>query len=71
MSDVCLVVLNRYLLVRFDSLGALAILATTLFSLSGSISSGLAALTITTAIGYTRAVYWTCRLITQLEVDLK
>jgi ABC-type multidrug transport system fused ATPase/permease subunit len=64
-------VMNRWLLLRFDALGALSIFIITLFALSGYISAGWAGITITSAMQFTISVYWTCRLATQLELDLK
>ncbi|KAG9009269.1 hypothetical protein FRB94_012338 [Tulasnella sp. JGI-2019a] len=60
---------NRWLLLRFDSLGALSTLMATIFALA-RLSAGLAGLTITSAMSFTTAVYWTCRTITTLEMDL-
>ncbi|KAG8933322.1 hypothetical protein FRC02_012140 [Tulasnella sp. 418] len=60
---------NRYLLLRFDTLGAISTLLTTFFALA-RLQAGLAALTITSAMAFTSSVYWTCRMITQLEMDL-
>jgi len=62
--------LNRYLLLHFDALGAVSIFITTLFALSGSLSSEMAGVAITSAMTFTTSVYWTCRQITQLEMDL-
>lgn len=62
--------MNRWLLLRFDALGAFSIFIITLFALSGYISSGWAGITITSAMQFTLSVYWTCRLATQLELDL-
>ncbi|EJU04810.1 hypothetical protein DACRYDRAFT_114129 [Dacryopinax primogenitus] len=62
--------LNRWLLVRFDSLGALAVFLTTLIALSGWIDVGMAGLTITLSMTFTMSVYWTCRFFSQLEMDL-
>jgi len=61
--------LNRWLLLRFDTLGAFSTLLTTTFALS-RLDAGLAGLTITSAMAFTSAVYWTCRMVTQLEMDL-
>jgi len=61
---------NRWLLLHFDFLGGLAVLFTSLLALSGAIGAGLAGVTITSAMGFTSAVYWTCRFWTQLELDL-
>ncbi|KAF8579651.1 multidrug resistance-associated ABC transporter [Ramaria rubella] len=62
---------SRWLLLRYDILGGLAVLFTTLLALSGAIGAGVAGVTITSAMGFTSAVYWTCRFWTQLELDLK
>jgi hypothetical protein len=56
---------------RFDSLGAVIIFITTLFVLSGFVDAGLAGICITSAMSFTRGVYWTCRFWTALELDLK
>ncbi|TDL18519.1 multidrug resistance-associated ABC transporter [Rickenella mellea] len=61
---------NRWLLVRFDFLGACVIFITTMFSLSGFIDAGLAGLCITTAMAFTLNIYWACRFWTELELDL-
>jgi ABC-type multidrug transport system fused ATPase/permease subunit len=63
--------LNRWLLFRFDCLGAVAVFTATLFALSGLVGSGWAGICITSAMAFTSNVYWTCRSWTQLEVDLK
>jgi hypothetical protein len=52
---------NRWLLLNFDALGALAVLTTTLFALSGLVNAGLAGLSITSAMAFTMSVYWACR----------
>ncbi|GAA5902673.1 uncharacterized protein JCM6883_007204 [Sporobolomyces salmoneus] len=61
---------NRYLLFRFDSLGALAVIITTYLALVARASPGLAALAITSAQALVQSVYWLCRFWSQLEVDL-
>ncbi|KAI0639291.1 multidrug resistance-associated ABC transporter [Trametes polyzona] len=61
---------NRWLLLTFDTLGATAILATTLFALSGYVDAGLAGVCITSAMSFTNSVYWACRFWTALELDL-
>ncbi|RDX45811.1 multidrug resistance-associated ABC transporter [Lentinus brumalis] len=61
---------NRWLLLTFDALGATAILATTLFALSGYVDAGLAGICITSAMSFTNSVYWACRFWTALELDL-
>ncbi|EJD46367.1 P-loop containing nucleoside triphosphate hydrolase protein [Auricularia subglabra TFB-10046 SS5] len=66
--------LNRYLLFRFDVIGASTVLVTALIALSTITSSGgiagWAGLTITSAMNLTMSIYWTCRFITELEMDL-
>ncbi|KAG8908992.1 hypothetical protein FRB99_000095 [Tulasnella sp. 403] len=61
--------LNRWLLLRFDSLGAVSTFFTSIFALA-KLDAGLAGLTITSAMAFMMAVYWTCRMVTQLEMDL-
>ncbi|KAH7920819.1 P-loop containing nucleoside triphosphate hydrolase protein [Leucogyrophana mollusca] len=61
---------NRWLLLNFDALGALAVLTTTLFALSGYVGAGTAGLCITSAMTFTNSVYWACRFWTTLELDL-
>ncbi|TFK37278.1 multidrug resistance-associated ABC transporter [Crucibulum laeve] len=62
---------NRWLLLNFDTLGGLAVLITTLFSIAtlGN-DAGLAGLSITSAMAFTTSVYWACRMWTTLELDL-
>lgn len=54
--------LNRWLLLRFDSLGALSTLLTATFALA-RLDAGLAGLTITSAMAFTSAVYCKCGLV--------
>lgn len=61
---------NRWLLLNYDALGALAILTTTLFALSGYVKAGTAGLCITSAMSFTTSIYWACRFWTALELDL-
>ncbi|KAF7799416.1 hypothetical protein EIP86_010650 [Pleurotus ostreatoroseus] len=61
---------NRWLLLRFDAVGALVIFITTLFALAGWVEAGLAGVCITSAMTFTSSVYWVCRLWTSLELDL-
>ncbi|TDL18516.1 hypothetical protein BD410DRAFT_880297 [Rickenella mellea] len=61
---------NRWLLIRFDTLGGLAVFITTLLALSGFVSAGLAGLCITSSMAFTMSIYWACRFWTQLEFDL-
>jgi ABC-type multidrug transport system fused ATPase/permease subunit len=63
--------LNRWLLLNFDALGASSVFITTLLVLAGWIPDWLAGLTITSSMNFTNSVYWTCRMITSLELDLK
>lgn len=62
---------NRWLLLNFDTLGALAVLVTTLFALSGMVTAGTAGICITSAMAFTNSIYWACRFWTGLELDLK
>jgi hypothetical protein len=62
---------NRWLLLNFDTLGALAVLVTTLFALSGMVSAGTAGICITSAMAFMNSIYWACRFWTGLELDLK
>ncbi|KAI0634381.1 hypothetical protein C8Q77DRAFT_1056057 [Trametes polyzona] len=62
--------MNRWVLLMFDTLGAAATLATTLFALAGYVDAGLAGVCITSAMSFTQSVYWTCRNWTALELDL-
>jgi ABC-type multidrug transport system fused ATPase/permease subunit len=61
---------NRWLLLNFDALGALSVLVTTLFALSGVVTAGTAGLCITSAMAFTTSIYWACRFWTALELDL-
>ncbi|TFK50640.1 multidrug resistance-associated ABC transporter [Heliocybe sulcata] len=61
---------NRWLMLNFEILGAVAVLVTTLFSLSGFVSPGIAGLCITSAMSFTFNSYWACRYWTALELDL-
>lgn len=63
-------VVNRYLLWRFDCLGAIAVAITTVLALLAGASPGLAALAITSAQSLVQSVYWLARFISALEVDL-
>lgn len=48
--------MNRWLLLRFDTLGAVATFLTTIFALA-RLDAGLAGLTITSAMAFTMSVY--------------
>ncbi|KAL8290163.1 hypothetical protein RQP46_003102 [Phenoliferia psychrophenolica] len=63
-------VINRYLLFRFDCIGALAVATTTYLALLADISPGMAALAITSSQTLVQSVYWLCRMVTELEADL-
>lgn len=62
--------INRYLLWRFDCIGAIAVFITTVISLRSSHSAGTTALAITSAQGLCSSIYWLCRFVSALEVDL-
>ena len=62
---------NRWLMFYFDILGAFAIFTTTMLALTGYVPAGTAGLTISTAMSFTSSLYWACRFVTQLELDLK
>jgi len=62
--------LNRWLLLNFDALGAVSVFASTLFVLSGYVPVGWAALSIVSAMTFSTSVYWTCRGYTELELCL-
>jgi hypothetical protein len=62
---------NRWLSLNLDVLGALSVLVTTLFALSGLASAGIAGLCITSAMDFTDSIYWACLSYTGLEQDLK
>lgn len=49
---------NRWLLFRFDVLGATSVLLASVFSLMGSIPAGLAGIAITQAQAYVSSMYW-------------
>jgi len=61
--------MNRWLLIRFDSLGALSVFLTTLFALSGAIKPGSAGMAIISAQSFVMACYWVSRFWGQLEMD--
>ncbi|KEP50340.1 multidrug resistance-associated ABC transporter [Rhizoctonia solani 123E] len=61
---------NRWLLFRFDSLGALSVLIATAGTLVGGASAGLAGIVIVQAQAYVRGLYWGLRFWTELEQSL-
>lgn len=62
---------NRWLQLRLRVIGAIGVLATTLFALSGYVDAGLAGICITSALSFTGSVYWLCRDWASLELELK
>jgi ABC-type multidrug transport system fused ATPase/permease subunit len=60
---------NRWLLLRFDVLGALSVFAVTCLSLSGAISAGSAGVAITSSQSFVMGCYWLSRFWSQLEMD--
>ncbi|KAH8916676.1 hypothetical protein BT69DRAFT_1339938 [Atractiella rhizophila] len=60
---------NRWLLARFDLIGALAILVSIVLVIIGNISAGLAALVITSAISLSSSTYWLLRSYGDLELN--
>lgn len=60
---------NRWLLLRFDVLGAMSVYATTILCLSGAVSPGSAGVAITSAQGFVQACYWVSRFVGELEMD--
>ena len=61
--------MNRWLLLRFDLLGAVAVFLTTLFALSGAVPPGSAGMAILSAQSFVLACYWVSRFWGQLEMD--
>ncbi|EIW82695.1 multidrug resistance-associated ABC transporter [Coniophora puteana RWD-64-598 SS2] len=61
---------NRWLLLYLDYLGSLAVLITTLFTLSGWVDAGIAGVCITSAMTFTDSVFSACRCWADLELDL-
>ncbi|KDN42598.1 hypothetical protein K437DRAFT_158415 [Tilletiaria anomala UBC 951] len=61
---------NRWLLLRLDCLGGLNVLFSTLLSLSGAISPGVAAIAITQSNSFSMSMYWLSRQWSTLEQDL-
>lgn len=60
---------NRWLLYRFDVLGAAAVFLTTILSLSGAVSSGSAGVAILSSQSLVMGVYWISRFWGSLEQD--
>ncbi|OCF78519.1 ATP-binding cassette transporter [Kwoniella mangroviensis CBS 8886] len=61
--------MNRWLLLRFDVLGAISVFLTTLFALSGAVPAGSAGMAIVSAQSFVSACYWVSRFWGQLEMD--
>ncbi|KZT22415.1 P-loop containing nucleoside triphosphate hydrolase protein [Neolentinus lepideus HHB14362 ss-1] len=61
---------NRWLSFNFDLLGASAVFATTLLSLTQYVSAGVAGLCITSAMTFSDRIYYACRYWTGLELNL-
>ncbi|OCF31742.1 ATP-binding cassette transporter [Kwoniella heveanensis BCC8398] len=61
--------MNRWLLLRFDVLGAISVVLTTLFALSGAVPAGSAGMAIVSAQSFVSACYWVSRFWGQLEMD--
>ncbi|KAG8738112.1 hypothetical protein FRC10_007279 [Ceratobasidium sp. 414] len=61
---------NRWLLFRFDSLGAVSVLIATTGTLLGGAGAGLAGIVIVQAQQYVRGLYWGLRFWTELEQSL-
>ncbi|WVR08508.1 hypothetical protein IAU60_005563 [Kwoniella sp. DSM 27419] len=61
--------MNRWLLLRFDVLGAVSVVLTTLFALSGAVEAGSAGMAIVSAQSFVSACYWVSRFWGQLEMD--
>ncbi|KAF8594789.1 hypothetical protein BDV93DRAFT_501773 [Ceratobasidium sp. AG-I] len=61
---------NRWLLFRFDSLGALSVLIATVGSLLGGATAGLTGIVIVQAQQYVEGLYWLLRVWTEMEQSL-
>ncbi|BEI93418.1 uncharacterized protein CcaverHIS019_0510460 [Cutaneotrichosporon cavernicola] len=60
---------NRWLLLRFDCLGAAAVFITTLLALSPAVGAGFAAVAITSSQSFVMACYWLSRFWGEMEMD--
>ncbi|KAG8685634.1 hypothetical protein FRC08_012996, partial [Ceratobasidium sp. 394] len=58
---------NRWLLVRFDTLGAISVLIATVGSVQGGASAGLTGIVVTQAQMFVQGLYWGLRFWTELE----
>ncbi|WWD20615.1 hypothetical protein CI109_105091 [Kwoniella shandongensis] len=61
--------MNRWLLVRFDLLGAVSVGLTTLLALSGAVPAGSAGMAIVSAQSFVSGCYWVSRFWGSLEMD--
>ncbi|SPO20123.1 related to multidrug resistance protein [Ustilago trichophora] len=61
---------NRWLMLRFDLMGAFTVFGASVLALAGGIDAGLAGIAITQAQVFVLAMYWLCRCWTGFEMDL-
>ncbi|KAF9259759.1 hypothetical protein L218DRAFT_873993 [Marasmius fiardii PR-910] len=63
---------NRWLMLNFHCIGAVAVFITALFSISrvDDAAAGIAGVCISSALSFTDTVYWACRFWTNMELDL-
>ncbi|KAG8739619.1 hypothetical protein FRC10_005390 [Ceratobasidium sp. 414] len=61
---------NRWLLVRFDTLGAISVLIATVGAVQGGASPGLTGIVVTQAQTFVQGLYWGLRFWTELEQSL-
>ncbi|SNX81770.1 related to multidrug resistance protein [Melanopsichium pennsylvanicum] len=61
---------NRWLMLRFDLMGAFTVFGASVLALAGGIDAGLAGIAITQAQVFVQAMYWVCRCWTGFEMDL-
>lgn len=61
---------NRWLMLRFDVMGAFTVFGASVLALTGGIDAGIAGIAITQAQGLVLALYWLCRMWTGFELDL-
>lgn len=61
---------NRWLLLRFDLMGALSVFVATVLALVGGAEAGWAGIAITNAQMWSQAAYWLCRVWSGFEMDL-
>ncbi len=61
---------NRWLMLRYDLMGAFTVFGASVLALLGGIDAGLAGIAITQAQNFVLAMYWLCRCWTGFEMDL-